>query len=149
MILNRQRSVRLDQRSLEEFWRRLRDELGLGAAEATICLVSEAEIARMNEAFRKKKGPTDVLSFPAVKRRRPISIEPGLNKKVRMRELGDIAISPAMARRNARRFGRTLASEMRILILHGVLHLLSYDHETDRGQMKRLERKLRQRLGLP
>ena len=148
MILNRQRAVRLGRRSLETFWRRVRDELGLGEAEVTICLVSDAEIARMNVAFRKKKGPTDVLSFPAVRRRRPVLIEHKLRKKKLGGDLGDIAISPATARRNARKQGRTLASEMRILMLHGILHLFGYDHETDHGQMNRLEHKLRRRLGL-
>ncbi len=148
MIVSRQRGVRLDRRSLETFWRRVRGELGLGEAEVAIRLVSEAEMARMNLAFRKKKGPTDVLSFPAVKRRRPVLIEGGRRKKRLERDLGDIAISPATARRNAKKQGRTLASEMRILMLHGILHLLGYDHETDHGRMNRLERKLRRRLGL-
>ena len=62
--------------------------------------------------------------------------------------LGDIAISPESARRNARRFARPLSLELRILILHGILHLLGYDHETDRGEMERLERRLRRRLGV-
>jgi probable rRNA maturation factor len=149
MILNRQRTVRLGLRSLEKFWRQVRDELGLGEAEVIICLVSDSEIARMNVAFRKKKGPTDVLSFPAAKRRRPVLVGRGRRRIMLRGDLGDIAISPATARRNARKFGRTLASEMRILILHGVLHLLGYDHETDRGQMNRLEHKLRRHLGLP
>jgi len=62
--------------------------------------------------------------------------------------LGDIAIAPAVAKRNAQIYGRTLPVEMKILILHGVLHLLGYDHETDRGEMARTEKKLRRRLGL-
>ena len=62
--------------------------------------------------------------------------------------LGDIAIAPAVARRNARRFGRTFDDEMRILILHGMLHLMGYDHETDTGQMDRREKRLRRALGL-
>ncbi|MGC2727251.1 MAG: rRNA maturation RNase YbeY [Candidatus Acidiferrales bacterium] len=62
--------------------------------------------------------------------------------------LGDIAIAPAVARRNALRFGRTFDQEMRILILHGVLHLMGYDHETDQGQMTRRENRLRRDLGL-
>jgi probable rRNA maturation factor len=62
--------------------------------------------------------------------------------------LGDIAISPATARRYAKKNGRHLTSELRVLILHGVLHLLGYDHETDQGQMDRIERKLRSRFGL-
>jgi probable rRNA maturation factor len=62
--------------------------------------------------------------------------------------LGDIAISPAVARRNAYSLGRSLSGEIRVLILHGVLHLLGYDHETDRGEMDRVEGRLRRRLGL-
>jgi probable rRNA maturation factor len=144
MILNRQRTVRVARRPLELFLRRLREHLGLGTADVTICLVSDAEIARMNEAFRKKKGPTDVLSFPAVARRRPVT----LRRVIDTAHLGDIAISPATARRNAKEYGRTLQGEMRILILHGTLHLLGYDHETDRGEMYRFEQRLQRRLGL-
>jgi probable rRNA maturation factor len=62
--------------------------------------------------------------------------------------LGDIAISPATARRYAKKYERELASELRVLILHGVLHLLGYDHETDHGEMDKAEQKLRKRLGL-
>ena len=62
--------------------------------------------------------------------------------------LGDIAIAPAVARRNARHLGRKFEDEMRILILHGMLHLMGYDHETDSGQMERRERRLRRSLGL-
>ena len=62
--------------------------------------------------------------------------------------LGDIAISPQTAQRNARRFGRTLPQELRILLLHGLLHLMGYDHDTDSGQMERRERRLRRELGL-
>ena len=153
MILNRQRAVRVARRPLEVFLARVRKELGLGEADVTVCLVSDAEIARMNEAYRKKKGPTDVLSFPEVERRAPVSL-----RRVRTRSsasgarrekfLGDVAISPATARRNAKQLGRTLGGELQILILHGVLHLLGYDHETDSGEMDRVERRLWQRLGL-
>src|SRR6266852_1973102 len=125
MIVNRQRAVRL-----------------------AVCLVSDAEIARMNETYRKKKGPTDVLSFPMLVRRRPVRLRRG-SKAIKDREyLGDIAISPGTARRYAKKNGRKLLSELQVLILHGVLHLLGYDHETDRGEMDRIERKLRKRLGL-
>ena len=153
MILNRQQAVRVARRPLELFLGRVRRELGIEKADVTVCLVSDAEIARMNEAFRKKKGPTDVLSFPAVERRKPAGLarrrgrrSSGLARNASF--LGDIAISPGTARRNAKKLGRTLPSELRILILHGVLHLLGYDHETDRGQMDRVEGRLRQRLGL-
>ena len=156
--MNRQRSVRLSTRALESFLLRVRRELDLKQAQITVCLVSDAEIAGMNQSFRKKRGPTDVLSFPAVKLRQstrssrlpvspaPVSLDPGSFGTDA--SLGDIAIAPAVAKRNARNFGRTLPAELKILILHGVLHLLGFDHETDRGEMDRTEKKLRRRLGL-
>jgi probable rRNA maturation factor len=146
MILNRQRAVRLTRPPLESFLRRVQEEVGFQRAGVTVCLVSDAEIARLNETLRKKKGRTDVLSFPTVARRRPVRLG---SRAVRTGEyLGDIAISPATARRYAKKYGRKLSNEIRVLILHGVLHLLGYDHETDRGEMDRVERKLRKRLGL-
>jgi probable rRNA maturation factor len=148
MILNRQRTARLARRPLELFLRRVWDELGLEGTEVTICLVSDAEIERMNAAFRGKRGPTDVLSFPATEERWALRSNRGRRCPIENRYLGDIAISPATAGRNAKTYGRTLGNEIRILMLHGVLHLLGYDHETDRGKMDRLERKLRVRLGL-
>jgi len=145
MILNPQREVRVARPPLESFLRHVKKELGCGKADVTVCLVSDAEMARMNKKFRKKKGPTDVLSFPAVGRPKSVSSR----RRAKGGEfLGDIAISPATARRYAKKNGRTLASELRVLILHGVLHLLGYDHETDRGKMDRVERKLRKRFRL-
>jgi probable rRNA maturation factor len=153
MILNRQRSVRLSTRALESFLLRVRRELDLKQAQVTVRLVSDAEIAGMNESFRKKRGPTDVLSFPAVNlrqpsrsKRRPVSL--ASSSADSDASLGDIAIAPAVAKRNAKNFGRTLPVELKILILHGVLHLLGFDHEADHGEMDRTEKKLRRRLGL-
>jgi len=148
MILNRQRAVRLVRRPLESFLRHVKNELGLEEAGLAVCLVSDAEIARMNKTFRKKKGPTDVLSFPMVVRRKAVRLGRGPTTVRAGEYLGDSAISPATARRYAKRHGRKLSSELRVLILHGVLHLLGYDHEADRGEMNRIERKLRKRLGL-
>ena len=157
MILNRQRTVRVVRRPLELFLRRVQQQLGLSATQVAVCFVSDAEIARMNQAFRKKKGPTDVLSFPALSRRKPVRLPrpPRLAASPVSKDsangrayLGDIAISPATAKRNARKYRRTLPAELQILMLHGVLHLLGYDHETDRGQMDRVEQRLRRRLGL-
>jgi probable rRNA maturation factor len=147
-VNNRQRVVRLARPPLESFLRRVRNELRLEEESLTVCLVSDAEIARMNEKFRKKKGPTDVLSFPTVTRRRPVRVRRGSRPVKRGEYLGDIVISPATARRYARKHDRKLLSELQVLILHGVLHLLGYDHETDRGEMDRVERKLRKRFGL-
>jgi probable rRNA maturation factor len=153
MILNRQRSVRLSTRALESFLLRVRRELDLKQAQVTVCLVSDAEIAGMNQSFRKKHGPTDVLSFPAVELRQPtrsrrLPDSLALDSLDRDASLGDIAIAPAVAKRNAKNYGRTLPAELKILILHGVLHLLGFDHEADRGEMDRTEKKLRRRLGL-
>jgi probable rRNA maturation factor len=156
MILNRQRAVRVAKRPLAQFLARVQRELGITEADVTICLVSDAEIARMNQVFRKKRGPTDVLSFPAIERgktaslpRKRISRTSHTTQIPRNRYfLGDVAISPSTARRNAKKLGRRLPSELQILILHGVLHLLGYDHETDRGEMDRVEERLRRKLGL-
>src|SRR5229473_3971669 len=112
MIVNRQRAERLARPPLESFLRRVKSELGLQEAGLTVCLVSDTEIARMNEKFRKKKGPTDVLSFPTVARRRLVR-RPRGSKPVKAGEyLGDIAISPATARRYAKENGRKLSSEL-------------------------------------
>ncbi len=156
VIVNRQRSLRVPVRQLEEFLGRARRKLRLPAGSLTICLVTNAEIARWNRAYRHKTGPTDVLSFPAevehpprIARKAPRRISSAAASTPALRGyLGDIAIAPAVARRNARRFGRTFSQEMRILILHGMLHLMGYDHETDTGQMDRRERRLRRELGL-
>jgi probable rRNA maturation factor len=170
MILNRQRTVRVARPPLEAFLARVREQLRLNGTEINIALVSDSAIARMNETFRHKKGPTDVLSFPSeeaehgfsgtrqrrarFRRGRAASGSRRLNhaspssSAIDGHSLGDIAISPATARRYAKKNGRTLPSELQILILHGVLHLLGYDHETDNGQMMRVENRLRRKLGL-
>ena len=148
MIVNRQRAVRVALPPLEKFLNGVRGGLGLQNTDVTICLVSDAEIARMNEAYRRKKGPTDVLSFPAVTRRKPVVVPRIQRQPKRESYLGDIAISPATAKRYASKNGRRLQDELRILILHGVLHLLGYDHETDHGEMNRIEHRLRKRFEL-
>jgi probable rRNA maturation factor len=146
MILNRQRRVRVATGRLERFLARAQKELRIPSDALTVCLVTDTEIARWNRAYRGKPKPTDVLSFPAESgkpRLRNLRGSAGGNAY-----LGDIAIAPAVARRNAEKFGRTFEDEMRILILHGALHLLGYDHETDDGQMDRREKRLRTKLGL-
>ena len=178
MISNRQRRVRVAVKPLEEFLQRVQQTLRLAEYEVTVRLVSDAAIARMNQGFRGKRGPTDVLSFPADGKPRMAQGQetiktqrtPGIQRTQRAPRtrssqendgatelssftsstsyLGDIAISPETARRNARRSSRALPQELRILILHGMLHLAGYDHETDDGEMDRLERHLRRRLGL-
>jgi len=148
MILNRQRRTRIPLQKLRKFLARVERQLQTPAGSLTVCLVSTAQIARWNRAYRGKEGPTDVLSFPAEQehtRRRP-GLRRGWTNNFKY--LGDIAVAPEVARRNARRFARSFEDEMRILILHGILHLLGYDHETDAGQMDRRERRLRRKFGL-
>ncbi len=137
-ILNNQKRVRLVLPRFEKFSNRSLRQLNLNSRSVAIAFVSDAEIARLNKTYRNKNKPTDVLSFPAQSAKRP-------NKR---KFLGDIAIAPAVARRYAKKNGRTLENEICTLILHGILHLLGYDHETDRGQMDRIEHKLRRKLGL-
>ncbi len=116
---------------------RLRRVLG-GAAralrvrgEVALVLAGDRLLRRLNRDYRGKDRPTDVLSFPGD------GGEAGL---------GDVVISVETAERNARSEGRTLARELDVLALHGFLHVLGYDHETDDGTMDRLERRLRERL---
>ena len=161
MILNRQRRVRVAVPPLERFLQRAKTEAGAAGSDVTVCFVTDSEMARMNKAFRSKSGSTDVLSFPSEglpkKGKRPaprIGVKLTRNASVRKddaeagRFLGDIAIAPETARRYAQKNGRTVRNELRVLILHGVLHLMGYDHETDNGEMERVEERLRARLGL-
>jgi probable rRNA maturation factor len=145
-VINRQRTIRIAVAPLRSFLKKVCQGLQLSPAEVTVCFVTDAEITRLNQNFRHKRGPTDVLSFPSHRQRS--SKHGKMLHQHRSLYLGDIAISPATARRNAAKYGRTLPAELRILMLHGVLHLLGYDHETDHGQMTRLETKLRRRFGL-
>jgi probable rRNA maturation factor len=146
-VENRQRNVRVSLRTAERFLRRVIRELGVGSDSVALCFVTDREMARLNETYRKKKGTTDVLSFPAEERGKPVNVATRV-RELRGEFLGDIAISPVVARRNAHSVGRSLSGEIHVLILHGVLHLLGYDHETDRGEMDRVEGRLRRRLGL-
>lgn len=151
MLLNHQREVRIAWQPLKPFLADLRRALGIARADWNVCLVSDRAMRALNRKFRKKDRSTDVLSFPATTRERPPAIRSRARKSRRAPRtefLGDVAISPLTARRNARRLGRPFQDELRILILHGVLHLMGYDHETDRGEMHRLESRLRRRLGL-
>jgi probable rRNA maturation factor len=148
MILNKQKKVRLAARPLREFLRKTQRELKIAGSEITVAFVSDAEIARWNEAYRNKKGPTDVLSFPAASGARHGSPANKMNGANTQEILGDIAIAPEAAQRYAKKNGRSLHAEIRVLMLHGVLHLMGYDHESDNGQMNRIEQKLRRRLGI-
>lgn len=102
----------------------------------SVLLTGDGEIRRLNREFRGKDKPTDVLSFPAG------------DGAGRSRIAGDLAISVETAAREAEERGHPLETELRVLLLHGVLHLAGLDHETDSGEMARKENALRKKLGL-
>jgi probable rRNA maturation factor len=108
--------------------------------EVAVALVSDARIRALNRRFRRRDAVTDVLSFPAN--------EPSPSPAAEL--LGDIVIATGVARRQAAEAGHRYADELKLLALHGLLHLLGYDHHarSDRGRMARLERRLRAKGGL-
>jgi rRNA maturation RNase YbeY len=153
MILNQQKTVRLPMRMLRAFLQKIQRELKIDAEQVSIAFVEDAEIAHWNALYRNKTGPTDVLSFPATSHSRKKANgrskpAPATIGKPHENFLGDIAIAPETARRYAMKNGRTLEKELQVLMLHGLLHLLGYDHECDRGEMSRIEQRLRSRLGI-
>lgn len=132
--VNRQRKTRIETKAWESFADRAVTAIGKPGSSATIAFVSDVSIRRLNRQFRGVDKATDVLSFPAGERDK-------LN-------LGDIAISVETAARQAKENGLTFDEEVAQLILHGLLHLCGYDHETDDGEMNRLELRLRKKLGI-
>jgi probable rRNA maturation factor len=126
----------LNRRAIERFARRLETEVARGRP-FDCRITTDSELRRLNRKFRGKDAATDVLSFPAGDR-------PGGPSY-----LGDLAISLPRARIQARAFGHATEQEIQILMLHGVLHLLGMDHETDAGRMAQAEKRWRARLGLP
>ncbi len=118
---------------IKTFLRTARRAVGI-RGEVGVLITSNEEIRRLNRDFRGKDKPTDVISFPAAQ-----------NGKL----AGDIAISRDIARQNARASGHSLTVEVKILLLHGLLHLAGHDHESDNGEMAALEQKLRAKLKLP
>jgi probable rRNA maturation factor len=133
-VVSRQRKKKIDTQAWETFAARAADALGQSGSSATIAFVSDKTIRQLNRQFRAVDKSTDVLSFPA-------EDEDKTN-------LGDIAISVDTATKQAKENGLTFDKEVAQLILHGLLHLCGYDHETDDGEMNRLELRLRKKLGI-
>ena len=133
LVLFRRAPAGLPRRELREFAGSLRD-LVADRREFHCLITDDRELRRLNRQFRGADYATDVLSFPA-------NDDAGW--------LGEIAISAGRAAEQAREFGHSPADEIRVLMLHGVLHLLGMDHEKDRGRMARVEAKWRSRLRLP
>ena len=132
VVLNRQRRRRIDAVRLRRVLRGAARALGT-SGELALVLSGERFVHRLNREYRGKDRPTDVLSFPGA----------GGGEG-----LGDVVISVPTAERNARLLGRTLPQELDVLALHGFLHVLGHDHESDDGEMDRLESRLRRRLGV-
>jgi len=133
VVLNR-RVPGLSERGLSNFVSSACRAAGLKGTP-TLLVTNSRRMRQLNAQFRGKDRATDVLSFPS-----PIFVE-GYG--------GDIAVSADIAARNARALGHSTAAEVKILVLHGVLHLAGYDHESDNGQMAEKELRLRRKLGLP
>lgn len=118
--------------ALSRFATRVQRELGI-EGDVGIAITSNAEVQALNRRFRRKNKPTDVLTFPAVL--------PATG--------GDIAISLEIAAANADELGHSVATEVKVLIVHGMLHLAGFDHEIDDGEMQAREAELRKKFRLP
>lgn len=132
-VVNRQRTCKVPARDWSKLGGRILQHIGREESSATIAFVSDRKSRELNQRFRGIDRPTDVLSFP-------LEDEDS--------NLGDIAVSIETARRQAKENKLTLEGEIAQLILHGLLHLCGYDHETDNGEMNRLELRLRRELKL-
>ena len=131
-VVNRQRRLQVDTEAWSNFATRALNAIGKSESSATIAFVSDKRIRELNRQFRGIDKATDVLSFPA---------EEELN-------LGDVAVSVETATVQAKENGLSFEGELAQLILHGLLHLCGYDHETDNGEMNRVELRLRRKLGI-
>lgn len=138
-IFNRQRKHAVSVPRLEKFSHKLCRHLKLPHCSFTLILSNDRKIRQLNREFRQKDQPTDILTFPASPTDR--NDDPFEN-----RSLGDMMVSVETAYRQAIRQKHSLEREIDILLIHGVLHLLGYDHETDQGQMNRKERRVQRQL---
>jgi probable rRNA maturation factor len=143
LVILRKRVAGLNASTLEYFVSKVRRLLGL-RHDVNVLVTRGAEVRLLNRRFRGIDKPTDVLSFPAAVKLSGLSA--GAVRDVAIS--GDLVISADIARENANRLGHSVANEVKILVLHGILHLAGFDHERDNGQMARKERQLRRRLKL-
>jgi len=138
-LINRQRRRRLNLKEWREFSERALRAIRSDDSAVTFVFVSDAAIKKLNGQFRGKNYATDVLSFPTQAEVFETDNQP---------HLGEVVISVERAAAQAKENGLTFSNEVEQLILHGLLHLSGYDHETDHGEMNRLELKLRRQLGI-
>jgi probable rRNA maturation factor len=137
LVILRKRIAGLSPSTLERFLLRARRVVRLRGT-VNVLVTNSRELRSLNFRFRGKDKSTDVLSFPA----------PPLGRAQARQVAGDLAISADIARENANCLGHSVAAEIKILVLHGVLHLAGFDHEQDNGKMAREESRLRQQLKL-
>jgi probable rRNA maturation factor len=137
VIVNRQRRYRISVARMQRFANTLARRLRIEHLEFSLVLTNDRAIRRLNHIFRHKNRSTDILSFP-VSASTPANLDNPY--------LGDMIVSVETARRQA--FGRnhTLERELCLLMIHGLLHLLGYNHEVDRGEMRRMELRLQKEL---
>lgn len=138
-LINRQRSRKLNSQEWREFAEQAFRAIDSTKQSVTIVFVSDAAIKKLNQQFRGKNYATDVLSFPT---------QAEAFETDNQSHLGEVVISVERAAAQAKENGLTFSNEVEQLILHGLLHLSGYDHETDHGEMNRLELRLRRRLGI-
>jgi probable rRNA maturation factor len=138
-VVNRQRRRKINAKQWRESGERALRAIGSAKRDATVVFVSDRSIRELNRRYRGKNLATDVLSFPT--EAEPFEVENGSH-------LGDVVISVERAAAQAKANGSSFSSEIEQLILHGLLHLCGYDHETDHGQMNRLELRLRRKMGI-
>src|SRR6267142_6341288 len=129
VVIMEAKIAEVSPKALERFVAVARREANL-QGDVNVLLTNDRKMRELNRRFRRKDKTTDVLSFPSL-------------------DGGDIAISLPLAKQNARTLGHKIGDELKILILHGALHLKGHDHESDNGAMARLERRLRKKLALP
>jgi probable rRNA maturation factor len=139
LVILQKKVAGVDRLSLERFVHQARRAAGLRGT-VNVLVTGSAEVRSLNHRFRGKDKATDVLSFPATF---------GSSNCKKPSLAGDIAISAEIAARNAHRFGHHTAAEVRILTLHGILHLAGLNHERDNGLMAQKEAQLRRALKLP
>lgn len=137
LVILRKRIAGLSRSTLERFVLRARQAVGL-AETVNVLVTNSPELRSLNRRFRGRDKATDVLSFPS----------PPVARRTAKCVAGDVAISADIARENARRLGHSVADELKILVLHGILHLAGFDHEHDNGEMARKESRLRRQLKL-
>jgi len=139
VIINRQRTRKISTKKSREFAERVLLAINSTHHSVTIVFVSDTAIKKLNRQFRGKNYATDVLSFPT---------QAEDFERDNQSHLGEVVISVERAAAQAKENGLTFSNEVEQLILHGLLHLSGYDHETDHGEMDRLELRLRKQLGI-